>query len=380
VTGSCDTSTNRCIACATDADCHPSKPVCTPATGICRPCQGDSECESEVCEPDGSCVPLSAVLFVDGNPVKCAQGDGTKSKPLCTLNAAVTALAASPSIAHILVRAGSYDEATQIVITNRSVRLRGEDRKSVIAMPSDPCQVILINGGAGVEVGISGFTIKGQVRINGQGVKVLLVDNEIEGVWQDCPGLHATVGTNVELRRNLIWNHKLGGVKLEKVQSYSVVNNFIVENGYTSTQSFGGVILQAQSATPSGPFLFVNNTVAENKAGGIGGVRCDSSQHKILNTILWKNSTQVNRQYSSLCDISYTTVSPGDLPSGPGNIQDNPGFVATGTVDAKYHLEPGPPDSPCKNAGIQNKETPLVDYDGDTRDGMPDHGADEVSP
>ena len=56
-------SGGACVECADAADCPATAPVC--ASSACRICQQNSECASEVCATDGTCVAADMIAYVD---------------------------------------------------------------------------------------------------------------------------------------------------------------------------------------------------------------------------------------------------------------------------------------------------------------------------
>jgi hypothetical protein len=82
-----------CVACINSADCaarDPRKPTCQNYT--CQPCSQASDCASNICAADGSCVPNTEVLFVDNSDGMCSsviQHDGSEKDPICDLPEAI---------------------------------------------------------------------------------------------------------------------------------------------------------------------------------------------------------------------------------------------------------------------------------------------------
>lgn len=78
-----------CVACLNSADCtarDPRKPTCQNNT--CQACSQATDCPSNICAADGSCVPNSQVLFVDNADGSCSavlQHSGDENDPICDL-------------------------------------------------------------------------------------------------------------------------------------------------------------------------------------------------------------------------------------------------------------------------------------------------------
>ncbi len=341
----------------------------------CRACQNHEECESGggLCLVDGSCPVEDEITYVDEQNCNDGVKDGSPSEPYCTINDAV----AGSSNKYILVRQGVYDQT----VIGRDLEIYGEDYDpggvdmAQLLSSNDDCKALVIKGGATVH--ISGFKIgndstlkTGGVLIENDGTKATLEHNII-GPSQ-CIGVEGKKDTTIELERNLIHENTLGGIRLVDVESYTVMNNFILNNG-TLTTSLGGAHLKAVNI----PALFINNTVTGNKAmkgrdGGPSGIKCEGISTSVLNSIVWDNTTDddadpLKDQHKS-CMLNFCNARDA---VGLGNMSMDPLFVS----DDDYHLKSG---SPLRDKGLQMPDTPTIDFDGDPRDSQPDIGADEI--
>jgi len=121
----------------------------------------------------------------------------------------------------------------------------------------------------------------------------------------------------------------------------------------------------------------VNNSVADNEAGG--GIVVDplEAPHAVFNNIIWGNTPEDLTGGTA----TYSDIGAGYDGGGTGNISEDPLFVDPAADD--YHLQSS---SPCLDAGT-GTGAPAEDLDGETRpmdgdgDGQADVdiGADEVS-
>jgi hypothetical protein len=306
-------------------------------------------------------------------PASCGSSrkKGTRTDPFCDLNTAQL----DTTNKLILAAAGDYPPTR----VDRSHDVYGAAGAVIGESAPGICDALRITGGAGVVVRVSGFTIKGGVTVGGSATDARLT-RDVVGPSK-CVGVKSTMSNRVTIERSLVRENSEGGILLQDVSAYQVVNAFVVGNGTAggAGTSFGGALLKPNGAT--GPFLFVNNTVADNFSKGstrdeAGGVRCDASA-TITNSILWQNTPAKSPggQTSPACGLSHSDVDAAAAPPGAGNLNQPPQFLgSTLDIPERYHLGQS---SPCINKGTKTNG-PAVDYDGDPRVGDPDIGADEV--
>lgn len=118
----CDAS--GCIEppnCTTNADCvTATAPICDAAANQCHGCTAHDDCESATCNTDGSCEPVSNVVFA--SPSGDAGGACTKAAP-CTLTRAITVELGVPTKV-LRMLPGTYAEALKFdVVTANLVRV-----------------------------------------------------------------------------------------------------------------------------------------------------------------------------------------------------------------------------------------------------------------
>jgi len=339
--------------------CSGTSPICV--SGTCQPCKNHKQCPGGLCALDGSCPASGDVAHVTKSG-QCP-GSGTKASPFCSLTKAVAS-----GRPYVLLTAGTYDEN---VTLNKPQEIHG--KPGAILKPS-ACDKLLIDN---AKVTLVGFTIQGNIKVNGASAEGGLFDNTIGG--SSCTGVLGAGGATVTMERNLVVSNTGGGVFV--AGDYFIRNNIIVKNG-NSGLNWGGVKLEPSIIANC---RFVNNTVANNETRAnndkeAGGVRCEVANTPLMNSILWGNTpSDTDQQYSPNCVPSHCDF---ELQSGSAvapNLSVNPMFIggSDDTKDSYYHLQNA---SPVKNKGNPNATSlPLDDYDGDPRsDGLPDIGADEI--
>lgn len=75
---------DTCVQCRTSVDCPDS--ACDAAMGVCAPCSDNAQCASGLCNADGTCTPVTSLVFAAPNGV--IAGDCTMQAP-CVLERAI---------------------------------------------------------------------------------------------------------------------------------------------------------------------------------------------------------------------------------------------------------------------------------------------------
>jgi len=167
-------------------------------------------------------------------------------------------------------------------------------------------------------------------------------------------------------------NNKGGGTYDSIVNNCSISGNSAYNGGGTYDGSVNNCIIIENSAGYGGGTCFgtVNNcTITGNAVTNSGG---GTFYGTVNNCIIWDNTAPESTNYSDSI-ISYSCSYP--LPSGTGNISNNPQFISA----TDFHLQA---TSPCRDAGT-NAYAPMPwDLDGNPRiiDGTVDMGAYEFVP
>ncbi|UCC30484.1 MAG: right-handed parallel beta-helix repeat-containing protein, partial [Phycisphaerales bacterium] len=162
----------------------------------------------------------------------------------------------------------------------------------------------------------------------------------------------------------------------------SITNSLIAHNSADGDGDggYGGGILQT-----AGYLELVSCTIADNTAlHGGGGLRGELYLDAyVYNTVLWGNTGTAGPQMSVLGDTlvwssdvqggeeAIETGSEGTLTWIDNNIQEDPLFLdpegSDGDPDNDYHLDVGPPLSPCIDAGDGYAIAGDTDLDGNPR-------------
>ncbi len=409
----------HCVACRTafpdDCDLGSPAPVCDPGSAACRPCQGDDECSSGICdEGSGACVQTPDIIHVDGTATG-GLGCGTAASPCRTINEGVLAVQL-PNRFWIQVAAGTYQE--NLVLDGKKVRIVGPfflppaSPKVTLTPAANQVACALITGNSdvslenmelsgaggitanadGVRCNIGGATASPRLTLKkvtvdlnaAQGVDSSSCDLTIEGsIIRGNPlgGLFA-VDSKVSMTRTAVVSNSGGGVSLS-ASDFSLVNNFIIDNG-SSSSTIGGVLISMDPPSGVAGARFEFNTVAGNntKDGFASGIRCDvGTTLSFKNSIVYNNqpdpSATIGQVSGDSCKWTFSDIGPnGPAVTGNGNINLNPTFL--NPASDNFHIDTA---SLAKNVAETSSQVG-EDFDGEPRPmlGGWDMGADEVQP
>lgn len=365
------------------AGCPSEAPYCDQMTQTCRGCVADSECPSDVChELNGECVSEGRALYV----VPGANGSCSRNSPCGKISDAYNQRTAQRYT--IKLADGLYGERIELKVDNglTMVVISGPDRSwdgpQITATLSsnrvDQNMTVVIEGvsfintpGDGIEslgsVTLSHVLIRGSgdTGATGRGPLTRILDSRID--QSSATGVVIMNGVG-EIERTMIMTNANGGVRFESGTAYSIINTIIGANG-TANQGNPGVRIQGTSP-PGGSAVFRFNTVARNvtQISNANGFDCGRPV-RIESSIMANPPNPLQNEMTGNC-TAQTSLFEATAP--PGNISANPMFVSS----TDFHVLPG---SPAVNAAPV-AGAPLVDIDGEPRDGMdpPDIGADEV--
>lgn len=347
----CDDTTGECVECLDAGDCPGEAPVCDDQ--VCRGCNGDTECSSEVCFIDsGACADPDAVIYVEtGGAIT---GSCPQDTACSTMSRAILQVTATRNI--IKVRPGTYAEP--VVLDGITVTIVGDD--AILRTAGFDQHAIHVLGGA--DVTLERVTISGAT------------PNALSPVGLRCEGATSTV----RLSRSSVTGNVGGAITILGCQ-FSLTNNVIEGNGQT-TSGVAAVTIRDIGAGSLHELAF--NTITSNavNANTVGGVECLSVVPTLVfsNNIVYANTisgtgTQVGGDVE--CTWRYSDIGPlGPAVPGTGNVNLDPMFVDV--VDRDFHL--------AGNSPVRNIADPAatidVDFDGDSRPlaSGPDIGADEV--
>jgi hypothetical protein len=371
--------------------CPDTAPVCDVATGQCRGCVADAECETGACyETDGTCVMEELVLFVAPGG---AGGECSRVAPCATLSGAMTLSTATR--AFIAVEEGTYADNLLAWPTYRVV-VSGPDRDpedAVIEQAVAGMAIVDVADGAISEIegmtftgaaGAVGLRCRGACTVrrivssyNGNRGFDVYSTAEVfveDSVFEHNGGIGVDANGRIVMNRTISAHNGDSGVNVANGY-YEITNSFFFSNGNGMTPG-GGVVIGGGVGMGS---RFEFNTVVDNRALDAtrgGGLHCSpaSGTATIGSSIFARNSAP-NVLLSNPCVASYVLTSAGTVP-GTGNLVAEPSFVDEMAED--FHITN---TSPAR-AAADPDATLGSDCDGEPRPApvgsRRDIGADEV--
>ena len=177
--------------------------------------------------------------------------------------------------------------------------------------------------------------------------------------------------------RNTVGTWHGGGINLTVSDNILLTNNMVLENRLNGTGNGAGMVINSSTVHA------VHTTVARNSGGNGQGVYVwNVGSLTMTNTILVSHTIGIGTLGSSAvltatlwgegpwANITPTMGGYMYIYTGTINVEGDPSFVDPDSGD--YHILPG---SAASNQGVGTHVT--RDFDGETRVGPPDLGADE---
>jgi hypothetical protein len=355
-----------CVACRMNSDCDVAAPVCD--VGACRGCKVDSECASDVCGADGSCVDSSAIVYLSTTGVD--SGTCTQASPCLGLTYAATQTSdtrSTISIANgIYAISGSQGinlvTAARLDIHGNRATLTAAEGGSFIFADAITVRDLTIDDTLGNE----GYALN---------VRTASIYNVTIKAGSGSSGGLASDGP-VDAHQLIVH----GGVVGVSTSSTMTIDGGQIDGGRTGVQGSGSFQLsnlliygQSSNALDFGSALGATvsfSTIAGNEVSG--AVSCPTSgQFVFSDSIVWVPNSQNAVGISASCQLTRMIVGPIAVP-GATNV--DPQFVNMAGGD--YHLGAGSPAIDEANQG------PATDFEGDARPqgARFDTGADEYKP
>lgn len=335
----CDTTKGDCVQCLRDMDCPADAPVCTPERA-CRKCQRHTECaNSGVCLATGRCAQPTDVIYVkDGT--NCP-GTGERNSPFCLPQAAIAQLAKPVETRRIVVLSGTVASFYITTSFGSPVTFFGQDAARV--MRSSNPEVVRISGNTAVDLQDVTLVLgAGDVGLRVEsGAQVTARQLVVEGASSSGLGIVVSSAT-LNLDRAIVRNAGGGGIQTTD-SAFTITNSVFDRNG---TTAIGANLGPAPGKTQ----VFSYNTILAHALG----LSCTGSYPRGL--VLYGNTTPI----LAGCEPPADTVTFDDPRFDPAR---------------PYHLTAN--STCCVNRGKVG-EAPPHDLDGDSRQGIPDLGADEL--
>jgi hypothetical protein len=280
-------STGACAQCTDNTTCSGTTPICATTTNTCRKCSTDSECSGVgpgVCMLDGHCATEAETVYVGTlGTVTCSETNtGTVQAPVCSVQAGVT-LAKKNSAMVVLIR-GTLSPASANIAVSSPVTIVGKNSAVVSPTASPGADAITITSG---EIYLRNLTIQGAASpATGMGIKAA-----------PDPGSSITL----HLDTCAVINNPGGGILLNGA-AFDIKNTSVTGNGpgTTGTTTWGGILEANMPASGATNLDFVT---IQNNVGG--GLTCSAG---ILGTaVLSTGNTTTVSQISPACAVTGCT-------------------------------------------------------------------------
>jgi hypothetical protein len=394
-----------CVQCRDDGDCQDATgtfQICDPTAHTCGACTRDEQCMSGgvgLCV-DGRCPVPNVVAFADCAAPSCP-GDGQRATPFCAAQAAID----RQLLYTVLV---PHDSTSTPTCSYQPIHVSIPGRKMIVLGGNATLGAhatlnvasgqdgVLVDGGdvtvRDLEITTSRSDAHHGAHVLGRGARLSLEGVKVHDMYnsQYNDGVLADMADGLTVRRSLIYRNRGWGIEIRDTHDYDIENSMILVNGdATQGSAYTGGVRLTGIGTGQGSRLFLYNTVAKNVFVEVStmdlrgaGVQCEIYV-PIQNSLLIDNRVNGSSTLSdvtSMCDIVAGTIvsnmaTPPLQASDVFMHWDDPEATTPGDPMTGYHLKQ--PVNRLIWHQAAAVASPVVDFDGDPRPGMPTPGADE---
>lgn len=387
---------NKCVQCIPDKRedvCTGTTPVCA-ADFSCQKCVMHSDCASNACMPDGSCVASADVVYLKagGTGTTCTQDMACGS--LVTAEDALNATRRTIRIVgNITSTGGDFDNGGKLVILGDnggstvtaggggigilfdfSNNSRAEIYDLVVkdareqGIAVSPTSELLFVRSRVENAGREGI----QAYNNGLPAgKVTMLQSEVVSC-NDTGRRGVSIGFGGELimDRSRVAENEGGGIQLFSGAKFIVTNSFIVAN-----KAMGGLSAIMPANDSKLEFSTIVDNAGPGGAGAYGGVQCDDNVNAVVrHNIIYRNTSGGGGGTTQrFGDCSFVNNFEMGVPPNDTSLK-----FKSETAPKDYHLSGESPAMVRNVTGVVC--TGLKDFDNDSRPlgGGCDLGADEV--
>lgn len=358
----CNLDVNTCGPCSTAADCSAfaATPFCDVASGACRGCKLDTECDTGACASDGTCVPESAIIWVATGGV--TTGSCTRTAPCASLAYAISQ--GSPARTHVVMAAGAYPTAigANSIATN-APQLTIHGGGATLLATGSPAQTIVT---ASIPVTLIDLTLYGdaipidaQATVELAGVTIQSAKHVNVSASLAATDLQVTGGTEIDA---FLVN---GGATLTLDRAV-ITRSGAVSGATASVVHLNNVLIwgtagRALGLSGAGDISFTTITDSGASTGAAPCVALLNPSIQVTSSIMWLPQGCTGAPNGDAAGNGATFVSSiiSNATPTPGVTNVDPQFVNPTAHD--YHLMA---TSPAVNAVSTG---PAVDLDGTAR-------------
>lgn len=339
----CLTPPGVCVQCTAD-----EKDACTGATPACgddnrcRECVADSECDSQVCLADGTCAEAASIIYASPSGLD-QSGCGTSIGNPCAFVRAKQEM--TPARHTIKLLAGLYslgggdgDITQNTVLAAREATITRSNNGPILTVKNGS-RFEIIGGTLTNATGNGGDAIRCESGGTVAATSTTFDNNSEAGVDTDSCKIAITRSI---FTRNFRAALTMGG----DPAVVAFTNNLAHHNGFTSTNTIGGIRIQAAAGSKI-EFNTIVDNVADRSSTAVGGVNCTGTLEARYN-IIYRNQGGPDAsvvQTGGDCDFSSSFV------EAPGTPDNTPGFISPNNSPYDYHLSGSSPATLINAAG-----------------------------
>jgi hypothetical protein len=363
-TPSCDIATGQCVSCLDAPEtfsCEDATPVCSD-TGACTPCSSHDQCPDTACHLDpsdvrvGRCFADDERLWVDNTAI--CPGLGTEASPNCSLESAVSTIAAGANVVILVADTGvPYDE-NPTMAADATVAIRGQGGPVVSGFAADDTPSIVIQDGI---VYIDSLRINDNANNHGltcDGATVWLQNSELTG--NDLYGVFGEGPCDMRVEAVNIYANDRGGLR-QFGGRLELYNTAIGLNG----DGGGGPGLNLLLAEVE---ILYATIVANAAAGTADNIQCLDSSGVVRNSAIVGVTTNSVQLDCFTLQFSRNAIDTTNFVGADGTLVDV-------VYNANWFVNPAggdfrlgaPPLTPFVDAALWLEGDPEFDADGTAR-------------
>ncbi len=368
----CDATSGGCVECTSSSECSGTTPICD--NEVCRACRSDADCDTLACNNDGSCVPESAIVWVD--PVHGAD-NGACSRTTPCLNLVGAVLAASAERPHIVYTSagtiGTFVRIGQSTVPVVYVHASGTTFSAANGTPTwivyASAPVVIKNAVfTGNTYPVEAFAPVTLDHVTFHDTKALVVGVTVDA--HDITVLRSTDGTAA------VSVQGTGQLTLDRAFIEGAAPAISAASGarvkLSNLMVIGGHQRPLDLTLASGELTFSTVVGGDATPTAPCALACTGSL-QVKNSIIWSPTCVDGTAHDAVSDscLFLSSIVSNATPP-PGTTNTDPMFVNPAAND--YHIQATSPARDQVDSG------PSFDFEGDARPGGPkfDIGADEI--
>jgi hypothetical protein len=382
-----------CVQCTFDKHdkCRDTSPLCG-TDNRCTGCKKHADCDSNVCEPDGSCAMESEVAYVDGD-TGTDQMICSKTMPCTQIEKAAMTMRPIVKVVGTVKQSARLDKSVTILADpNAAIALPLGDNGVPLEIRGNPNVTIKIydlqitnSGNTNPAQGSLTLSEMANLELNrvsflnnlGNAVAVTgghLTCDQCSVLNNGMRGFDVT-GGRITVTRSTIIDNNSSGFSVQNKGDFEIVGNIIFHNGDMNSVAAGGINIIADAQGPGDPPNRIEfNTLSENVAASASAqaIQCGVVTPMVArNNIVWGNgldlATALQVTGNANCTFAFSDIGPiGTVPAG-SNMTDYPQFQDPPPPGKLLHLMSTSPVRGKADPSSDLNGLAKLDIDGDPR-------------